>query len=358
MKRKYIAIGIALLLALGAGVLIKNKSAKNNGIPALKTEAVVVKSFALKEQKAVLTKSSLALVKNDSDTMLSAKTNAAILMIKPSGTKVRAGEAVAILDARELKVKRDGIVSSISAAKEEVGAKELALINEEASHKRTLELLAVKGASIEQSQSEESRIALLKADAKGTKAKLLTYEGQLADINSLIEYSTLKAMADGVVGETFANVGEIATVGKPIVSVKANKEAYLLVRAAAGSLVKSVVYDSKEYELKFLQNSNGLDEYRANLNIGLPSGSRVEVKTVSFKDSGIFVPKDALLQKEGKSYIFEIEGDKTKAKEVIVVADGDEGFVIKGANTGKKIALAKPDILLRLLGGAAVKVKE
>jgi biotin carboxyl carrier protein len=358
MKRKYIAISIALLLVLGAGALIKNKSAKNNRVSALKTEAVVVKSFALKEQKAILTKSSLALVKNDSDTMLSAKSNAAILMIKPSGTKVRAGDTVAILDARELKAKRDGIISSISAAKEEAGAKELALINEEASHKRTLELLAVKGASIEQSQSEESRIALLKADLKGAKAKLLTYEGQLADINSLIEYSTLKATADGVVGETFANMGEIAIVGKPIVSIKANKGAYLLVRVAADNPVKTVIYDSKEYELKFLQNSNGLDEYRANLNIGLPSGSRVEVKTVSFKDNGIFAPRDALLQKEGKSYIFEIDNEKIKAEEVSVVAEGDEGFVIKGANTGKKIALAKPDILLRLLGGAAVKVKE
>jgi hypothetical protein len=354
--KKIITIILILLLVVGAVVAVKKKMAANAATPALSSYDLSVKIFTPKEENVTLTAPVLALVKNDHDATLSAKFPASVLFIAPAGTAVKKGDVIVRLDDRDLVAKKSALSSALSAAKDEEKAKEFSLSNEVQAHKRTLELLNVKGASIEQSQSEESRISLLKADLLGVKSKQAQIESDTQALNAQLSYTTLRSPVDGVVGETFAAVGDVASVGKPLASVRANNGAYLLVRLALGTSAKALMFENHRAPLRFLQNSNGVDEYRADIPLTLASGARVEAKIVTFEGRGIFLPREALLFKESKAYVLVVNGHSTKAVEVSIIAKGDEGYVVSGAPL-EKIAVAKSDILLKLLSGASLAIK-
>ena len=229
MKKSVITL-LVLALIVGAVIVVKKKMASNNATPSLVHYDLNIKTFTPKEGNVTLTQPVLALIKNDRDAMLGAKFPASILSILPAGTPIKAGDVVARLDDRDLVAKQASLKSALSFAKNEEKAKEIALSYESESHKRTLELLAVKGASIEQSQGEESRIALLKADLSGVSAKQAQIQADTQALNAQLGYATLRSPVDGVVGEIFAAVGDVAAPGKPIASIRADNGAYALVR--------------------------------------------------------------------------------------------------------------------------------
>jgi multidrug efflux pump subunit AcrA (membrane-fusion protein) len=355
--KKILTLLLIGTLVIGAVVAVKKKMAANAATPSMESYTLSVKTFIPKEGNVTLTAPVLALVKNDRDASLSAKFPASVLSILHSGTSVKAGEVVVRLDDRDLIAKKESLNSALSAAQNEEKAKALALEHEKESHKRTLELLAVKGASIEQSQAEESRIALLEADLSGVKSKQSQIKSDIENVNAQLDYTTLRAPVDGIIGETFAAVGDIAAPGKPLASIRAKSGSYLWVRVALGTPTKTLLYEKHRAPLRFLQNANGMDEYRADMTTTLPSGARIDAKMVTFEGSGIYLPREAVLLKEGKAYVLVIEGHGAKAHEISIVARGEEGFVASSVPSGP-LALAKPDILLKLLGGSSVAIKE
>ncbi|MBD3799252.1 hypothetical protein [Sulfuricurvum sp.] len=355
--KKILTILLILILLVSAVVLVKKKIASNAAIPAPNRYDLSVKTFTPKEGNVTLSTPVLALVKNDHDASLSAKSPASILSILPAGTHVKKGDVIVRLDDRDLIAKKEALDSALLASRSEEKAKSLALEHEKESHKRTLELLAVKGASIEQSQAELSRIALLEADLSGVKSKQSRIKSDIANVNTQLDYATLRAPIEGVVSETFAAVGDIATPGKILVSVRAANGGYLWVRVAQRTPAKTLFYENHRAPMHFLQNANGMDEYRADMATNLPSGARIDARMVIFEGRGIYLPREAVLLKETKAYVFVVEGHSAKAHEINIVARGDEGFVASGVPSGS-LALAKPDILLKLLGGSSVAIKE
>ncbi|MDD5160778.1 MAG: hypothetical protein PHI47_12040 [Sulfuricurvum sp.] len=355
--KKILTLLLVLALLVGAVVLVKKKMAANSATPAIEQYALSVKTFTPKEGNVTLSTPVLSLVKNDHDASLSAKSPASVLFILPAGTPVHKGEVVVRLDDRDLIAKKEALNSALSAAQNEEKAKALAIENEQESHKRTLQLLAVKGASIEQSQAEESRIALLGADLNGVKSKQSQIKSDMANVNAQLDYATLRAPVEGIVGETFAAVGDVAAPGKPLASIRATSGGYLWVRVALGTPAKTLLYENRRAPLRFLQNANGMDEYRADMAVNLPSGARIEAKMLTYEGSGVYLPREAVLLKEGKAYVLVVEGHGAKAHEISIVARGDEGFVASSVPSGS-LALAKSDILLKLLGGASLAIKE
>lgn len=328
MKKIFTTL-LVLALFVGAVVVVKKKMAANAAIPALGSYDLSVKTFTPKEGNVTLSTPVLALVKNDHDATLSAKSPATILYIASTGTRVKKGDVVIQLDNADLMAQKEAI--------------ELSLNHERAAHQRSRELYAVKGVSLEQLQNEESRIAMLKAD--------------LARISNQIDYTIIHSPVDGIVGETFVAMGDVAAPGKPLASIRAANGGYLWIRVALGTPGKTLLYENQRAPLHFLQNANGMDEYRADIALDLPSGARVEGKMITFEGSGIYLPREAVLLKEKKAYVLVVEGHSAKAHEISVVARGDEGFVARSV-PGGKLVLAKPDILLKLLGGASLAVKE
>lgn len=326
--------------------LVKKAREKEASMKPPKIYPIVVSKMTPKFSQVRLTLPYLAVVENDKDVNLASRIAARVEKIVRSGEKVKKGEVVVKLDTTDIK-------SSISSVKNEIKANEINLKNLLKTHKRTLELLKVKGASIEQSEKEESLIAK-------TKATLLSLKDKLKELKNALTYATIISPVDGVVTKTFVSEGAISAPGKPLLRISAKNGFYLLVRVPADIPVKSIIFKKEEFPAVELGSTfHGLKEYKVYVDdSSLVSGDRVEVDVVTFKDRAILLPFDAVLSLQDKNLVLEIDGGQAKPKRVHIVQSGEQGIVVKENIEGKNIVVAKPDIMLRLLSGYPLIVKE
>ena len=328
-----IVLAVVVGLVIGGVLLLKAKRAQDAAQPLAKIYPIVVNTMVPKKSTVKLTLPYLAETLNETDVTLSSRIASRVEQIVKSGEQVKKGQIVASLDTTDLTA--------------DIEAMKVSLANTLKSHARTKTLYKVKGASIEQLQNEQSQIASL-------KARLKAVENQLS-------YATITSPIDGTVAKTMAAVGDVTMPGKALVQISAQTGFSLLVRTPQDITPKAVLFEGKSYTLHSLGSTlRGLKEYKAFVNNirGLSSGERVEVNVVIFEGNAIMLPFDALLDRNGKSFVLEVEKNHAKAVPVHIVQSGEEGEVVKEDLSGKKIVVAKPDILLKLTSGYTLKAKE
>ena len=331
LKVALILVVIAVLVLLGLKA-VKNKKAREASAPTAKTYPIVVQTMVPRTSSFRLTLPYLAISINETDVTLSSRIASRVESIKKSGESVKAGEVVARLDTTDLTAK-------IDAAK-------IKLKNQISSLRRTKNLYKAKGASIEQLQKEQSAIASLQAVLK-------TLQNQLG-------YATLNAPTSGVIAKTMMAEGDIAMPGKPLMQISAENGFSLLVRTPEDISPKALIYREKEYRLDPLNSTfNGLKEFKAYIDVkGMTSGDKVEVDIVVFDGEGIKLPFDAILNRSGESFVMLANGDRAVPRKIQIIQSAQEGVAISDKLEGEKIVIAKPDILLRLVSGYTLKVKE
>ncbi len=359
--KKFVKIAIFLLivalLVIGAIRLVKKKRAQIAQIPIAKEYAVLVKTLQPSKAPITLTTPYIALVKSDSNIALSSKFSGRILMLKKEGERIKKGEIVAKIDDTGLRTKLASLTASIAATKEAITATKAILNNLYDIHARTKRLLKVKGASIEQYEKEQNQIESTKVKLSGLIAKLQTLNHNKKELQNELTYAILKSNVDGIVAKRFANVGDLAMPGRPLVKISAVSDNYLLVRTPKDLKVYGVMYQSKEYPVKSLHSTfNSLNEYRCDVKDGsLIENERINVDVITFKGVGTLLPYDAILNRSGKNYVLLARGSKAQPKEVHIQASGEKGVVVREDLSGQKIVVAKPDILLKLLSGIQLK---
>ena len=346
-QKTIIWIAIVVVLLVGGILVIKIAKKRDADAPVAKMYAMVVSTIKPELKQVTLTLSYLALVQNDDDVVLTSKIAARIESLKPSGTSVSQGQVIIRLD-------NTSVESGIQSIKAQISAENTGLKNLRATHKRTLELLAVKGASIEQSEMEESKIA-------ETESKIEALTQGLKDMNNNSSYTTITSPASGIISKTMLNVGDMAMPGMPIAIVSAKSGSYLKLSVPVDLKVIGVTLNNKRYEAVPLNSTyNSLAEYKViDKDLALMTGERVEVNVEVFTGIAIKLPFDAILNRNGKSYVFVKDHDKAIATEINILESGEDGVVVSNNElTGKEIVVEKQDILLKLLTGISLKTKE
>jgi multidrug efflux pump subunit AcrA (membrane-fusion protein) len=211
----------------------------------------------------------------------------------------------------------------------------------------------MQGASIEESQKEENSLA-------STKAQIGTLKQKEIELKNSLSYATITSPVDGVIAKTFDNKGAVAMPGKPLLSISSKNGFYLMVRVPTKLSIKGVVFNNITYPASALGSTfHGLAEYKVYIGASnLTTGDRVEVSVVVFNSKATLLPFDAFLNREGKSFILIIDANKATPQEVHILQSGEQGVVVSENFEGKNIVIAKPDILLKLTTGYALKVKE
>ncbi len=356
--KKIIWFLIAVLLIGGGVLLVKKKKQAMADIPPMKLYHQVVEVMKPTTEDILLTLPALSEIHSDQDVELSSKLAARITSMVKSGDTVRKGQVVVTLDHNDLLAQKEAIILQIASLQAEIAAQEVALNAALDSHKRTKLMLDVRGASVEQYDTEASKIASLKAGLKGLAGKEGILEQNNKEVENLLSYAVIVSPIDGAVSSTSANVGVIAMPGKPLLSIQANSGKYLLIRSAGDILPAEVIFEDGRYPLVPLNHTyKGLDEYRADVVTKSSSGERLPVRLVIYKGPGTMIPLSALLQKEEQSLCFVPNGEKALPVPVKVIAGGTEGMVVEGLQASRVI-VAKPDILLKLLAGTPITVKE
>lgn len=339
-------VGVLLALAILGIKAVKHKRAQEAALPAAKIYPLVVNTITPAKSEVKLTLPYLAEVHNDRDVELASRFAARIVSIKHSGAKVKKGDIVARLDTTDIE-------SALASAKDELKAAQVARDNLAQTHRRTLELLKVQGASIEASQTEATQLASLDAKIAGLKQKVRGLQNNLS-------YAVITSPVDGTVSKTFDNVGSTSMPGKPLLSIRAQNGFYLLVRVPTTLAINGVILDGKAYKAVSLGSTfHGLAEYKVYTDDHrLSTGDRIEVSVIVFKGRATELPFDAVLDRNGKNYVLVADGKHASEKAVEVLQSGQEGVAVRDDLHAKKIIVAKPDVLLKLLGGYAFTVKE
>jgi RND family efflux transporter MFP subunit len=346
-KAMKIGIAIAILLVLAAIFVFIRAVKSEEALPIAKTYAVTVSTIKVEQQQVKLTLPYLGLTQNDMDVNLASKISARIEYVKNSGTFVRKGEIIARLDATTIEANKASVESQLLAAK-------TALKNLEATHKRTSELVAVKGASIEQSETEESQLAEL-------RAKVESFTQNLNDAMNNLSYAIIKSPVDGQISRNIVNPGDMIMPGQLVATISASSDFYLMLYVPTDLKVYGVNVGNKNYKAIQLNTTlNGLAAYRVNVDaLGMTTGERVEVNVEVFNGNAIKLPIDAILNRDGRNYVFVKENDKAVVTKIDIIQTGEDGVVISNNElAGKEVVVAKQDILLTLLSGASIKTEE
>ena len=347
---KYIKIGlsIAVIAALGVAGVKKIKAARaaDAAMPKAKIYPIVVSTMTPTVVDTKLSLPYLAEVQNDKDVMLSSRIAARIISIKNSATSVKKGDVIARLDTTTIK-------SDLKNIQNQVKATNIALKNLKATHKRTTELLDVQGASIEQSQKESTLIVTTEAKIAGLKQKEIELKNNLS-------YAVITSPVDGVIAKSMSSDGAMSMPGKPLAQISAKNGFYLMVRVPTDINIKGVSFNGKDFPAIALGSTlHGLAEYKVyTADSKLTSGDRVEVDVITYKAKGILLPFDALLNRDGKSYVLVVKGNSAEAKEVHILESAEQGVIVSDEFNGEQIVVAKPDILLKLTSGYALEIKE
>ena len=343
--RALIIIAIVALLIIGGIKAIKHKKAQEASLPPAKTYTIKVKVIKPKESDVTLTLPVLGVVANDSDIKLSSKVAQRVeKIIKQRGEKVKEGEVVIKLDTRDIDEKITSLNSKIYSLK--VNLNNLISI-----HKRSEELLKVDGVSVEQFEKEATSISSLRAQIKSLMANL-------AELHTLKDYTILKSPIDGIVSKLFASEGDMAMPGKPLMQITSLKDSYIVLRVPQSINAKAIIFRGKEYKLTPLNSTfNSLIEYKTPYIDGLVEGQRVDGKLIVYKDRGILLPSNLILNRDGKEYVVVVDGKRVKAVKISPLAEATEGVVVNNKELiGKNVVSAKPDILLKLLSGTPVEI--
>ena len=333
---------IVALLVIGGIRLIKKRKAQEEKSSIAKEYAVIVKTMQPKLSNVTLTLPAIAISGSDKNILVASKVAGRILYAKKSGDIVKEGDVLVKIDTTELKSSLNSIEHSIKSTK-------VALANAINTHNTTAKLLKVGGATKEQFDAELVKINSL-------KAKLASLESKKKTIINNLSYAVIKAPSSAIISKTMASAGDLAMPGKPLMQLSTKSKSYLLVRLPNNA--NSIIFEGKEYKLNPLNSTfNGLKEFRANIDKALPSGQREDISIVNFKGKAILLPLDAILNRDGKSYALILNGKSVEPIELNIIASGEQGVVVSNNLNGKTIIVAKPDILLRLISGYPLIVK-
>ena len=376
MFRMLVLVLVVVALVVGGAWVLKKRKAMQASAPKPAPVPVVVDTIRIERKPVRLTLPAMAEVVSDTSVQLSAKFPARISAIfKPEGSTVRAGETVGLLDDADLRAKAAAIRTQqasidldLLSKQQAMDAARIALEHAERSHERTRALFQVKGASIEQMQDEETRIASLKAQLEASKNAVgilrntrIVLDENLKEIADALSYTRLVSPIDGVVAAWYAHPGDMAVSGKPIVRIVGSAGMVLAVRLPEHMPAEAVLFHGKKLSLisRKIAGPTGLWEYRAALppDAGVIEGDMPAIDVVVYEGDGPLIPVEALLRIGDRDSVLIYRDGKAVQQPIRILARGVEGVVTDTDVNGSTLVAAPPDLLLRILAGVPVKVR-
>jgi multidrug efflux pump subunit AcrA (membrane-fusion protein) len=365
------------VLVVGGIKLLKTRKAQLASVPTAEILPVVVDTVTLEKQQVTLTLPAMGLVASDLSTTLSTKVSGRITHVyKQEGDAIQKGDKLASIDASDLAAKKEGLHLNvegvgfqIAGIRENIRALNTSLAAARETHARTLELLAVKGASEEQSRQEEAGIAAINAkisEARNSISTLnksrATLEQNIKEIDSLLVYTVITAPIDGTLSKRLVMAGDMAMPGKTLFKIAARTGRYVNLSLPDAIHPTEIIFKGKKLPLtaKNEAGTAGLAQYIAPLpdDDGLVEGQYINLRVVVYENNDVLVPVDGLLSVGERAFVFTYGQSKAIKTTVDIVARGQEGVVVRPDLSGKTILLAKPDILLRAASGVPVLATE
>lgn len=294
-----------------------------------------------------------------------------------AGDRVRRGDPLVLLDARELlanKSRASATVTAgqqaIAAAESDVRAAESGLTLAKATYGRIESLHAKRSATSQELDDAAAGLHGAEARLAGAQARLSEARAGLeaaragADAASVgASYATLSAPFDGVVSERLVDPGSMAAPGVPLLSIEDTSAYRLEVRVdearaasvrvgdAAGVRIDTAttVVQGRVAEIARLDSA----AHSFLVKIDLPGGANVRsglFGTARFTGPsrrGIAVPATSLVARGQLTFVYAVDSDGTaRLRPVSAAAPADDRVeLLAGIREGEQVVVAPPPAL-------------
>lgn len=269
------------------------------------------------------------------------------------GSVVKAGQVLAVLDAKDLRL-------SETAARARLAQAESQAALAQADFKRYAELRARNFISQAEFERREAQFTQAREAAEAARADSERLLNQVA-------YGTLVAPHAGVIASIEAETGQVVSPGQTIArlarldakEVAFSVPEHLLdtVRKAEGFEVKLWSKPDASYRGRLRELSPIADPasrtYAARLAVGngdpgLALGMTAEVRVHGARPETIQVPVTALLEEQGRSSVWVVEGNPATVRRVPVVTGallGGSVQIVEGLSAGQTVVTAGVNLL-------------
>jgi len=295
-----------------------------------------------------------------------------------AGDRVRAGQALVLLDGRELKAHQTrasasqaAVTQSTALAEADRQAAEAALALARLTHQRIADLKAKNSAT--QGELDEAV-----ANLRGAEARMRVAEARVAESRASIEsaaagasaaevaasYATLTAPFDGVVTEKRVDPGNMASPGQPLVTVEDDRTFRLEVRLDESRAAFVHAGDQVGVRLDggSAQVTGRVAEVQRVLDAGHDFLVKIDVPDGTSLRSGMYgravfrgaarralaVPESAVVRRGQLASVFVVDADSRARLRLVNASEAIDGRVEirAGVLAGERVVLAPPPALV------------
>lgn len=342
--KKYIT-GLLVIVLLGGAAMLLNKRKQSIEDAATPTPLTYqVKIVAASTERLEQTRPFLAQLTADATAKVSSKLSGRIkAVLVKENQSIPEGELLLQIDDLE-------IVSSIKSLQVSLKAQEKAVLYAGSLHERNRALFAVGGLAREKFEASEVAYAIKQADLEATRQKITALEVQLSYLN-------IKAPFAGTVGTIFAQKGDLANPGQPLLSINSPGQKLIFSYVPGTSEIKAgqtVFLDGHEIgqiAALYSDAKNGLSVAEVGVDTPLerPNNSYVGIDLLTFAGTGCRVPINALLQKKAGALVMVYANEQFSPFPVSIVASNRDYALIAPCPTSP-VAVAAEAKLSQLPG--------
>ena len=371
MKRTTIIIMIAVALVVGGIVVIKNKQQKIENLPKPQATVPSVQVAQIKQGLLEVSSHYLASIEPFTKSDLSARISGDILsMTKREGDLVRQGELLVTIDDRELLDRTVAINSELLATRQRLAGAQSAYATQKSIHGRDEALF--KAGAISREALERSLAAL-----DGAKAVVDAYEeslkGQAMNTNvarTQAGYARITAPFSGVISKRWAEPGDLAAPGKPILTIEKISSYKVLAQVpqeelsgirAGTKVVLTNGSQSMPSKVNRVYPSLGknmlatVEVLTGSAPFNLPSSSTVGFDIVTKMVEGLTVPAQAIVKTGQGTFVYQVKDGVVHIIPVKLLGIGNGVAAVSGGiEAGAQVAVAQENKLLMFTEGSKV----
>lgn len=309
--------------------------------PVLPTQAVQAQTIEAKPH--VASEEVVATVNPELSSVIESKVSGRIdKMLVVPGQKVKAGELLVELDARDIQAKLDQATPMLEQAEKDL--------------KRFTDLLGKR--------------VITQQEFEGAQAKARVARAAVIEAQTMLGFATVTAPFDGVITRKLADVGDLATPGKPLVEME-DPAALRLEAAVPEAIIDRVSLGSKltvrigsnelvgvVREISPVANPNSrtlLVKLDLPATPGLRTGQFGRVAVPVAETSVLRVPAASVIQRGQMELVFVRDGDVARLRIVKTGKPiGDEVEIVSGVSAGEQVLT---DGIAQLVDGQPIEVK-
>jgi RND family efflux transporter MFP subunit len=378
-RRRWIWLGLLVLLVAGAGAWY----ALTPHPPAVQLTPIVT---AYPSQQFVVLNSSGYVVAQRKAAIASKASGRLEWLGVAEGSRVKAGEVIARLDARDVAAQLDSAAANVKVAQAAIAQAQAEDRDAAASLVRTQDLLKQKFVSQSALDQAKARADRAVAGVASARAGLVAAEANARNAQVAVDYTQIRAPFDGIILSKSANVGDMVT---PFSSAADSKGAVVTMADMSTLEVEADVSESSLSKIRAGQPCEvTLDalpdtRFRGTVSRIVPTVDRAKATVmtkvrfetidprvlpemsakVSFLSQPVTaeqqkpltaVAADALVQRDGKPVVIVVRDDRAQVVPVTPgIKVGDLTAIDGAVKSGDKV-IVKPSA--DLMTGAAVRI--